>query len=93
MNEIGETLHLARESSGVSIKEASKDLDIKEEISNYENGIQNINEKTYRKLKQGLVKIKELIKWKNSSKQNFERGRTRRNSNKNVQRSKRAKTE
>lgn len=36
-------------------------LDIKEEISNYENGNGNINEKTYNKLKQGLVKIKELI--------------------------------
>ena len=32
MNEIGEMLSLAREESGVSLKEASKDLDIKEEI-------------------------------------------------------------
>lgn len=39
MNEIGEMLHLARESSGVSIEEASKDLDIKEEIlENIEDG-------------------------------------------------------
>lgn len=39
MNEIGEMLHLARESSGVSLKEASKDLDIKEEIlENIEDG-------------------------------------------------------
>ena len=32
MDEIGEALHSAREASGVSISEASKDLDIKEEI-------------------------------------------------------------
>ena len=32
LNEIGEMLHLARENSGVSIQEVSKDLDIKEEI-------------------------------------------------------------
>lgn len=32
MNEIGEMFNLARESSGVSLKEASKDLNIKEEI-------------------------------------------------------------
>lgn len=39
MNEIGEVLHLARESSGVSIREASKDLAIKEEIlENIEDG-------------------------------------------------------
>lgn len=38
-----------------------KILDIKEEILNYDNGVQNIDEKTYKKLKQGLVKIKELI--------------------------------
>lgn len=38
-----------------------KVLDIKEEISNYENGTKNIDEKTYKKLKEGLVKIKELI--------------------------------
>lgn len=39
MNEIGEALQYARESSGVSIGEASKDLDIKEEIlENIEDG-------------------------------------------------------
>jgi len=39
LNEIGEMLHLARESSGVSLKEASKDLDIKIEIlENIEDG-------------------------------------------------------
>ncbi len=39
MNEIGEALQYARESSGVSISEASKDLDIKEEIlENIEDG-------------------------------------------------------
>ena len=39
MNEIGEALHSAREASGVSISEASKDLDIKEEIlENIEDG-------------------------------------------------------
>lgn len=39
MNEIGEALHSARESSGVSISEASRDLDIKEEIlENIEDG-------------------------------------------------------
>lgn len=39
MNEIGEMLHLARESSGVSLSEASKDLNIKEEIlENIEDG-------------------------------------------------------
>ena len=32
MNEIGEMLHQARENSGVSLKEVSKDLNIKEEI-------------------------------------------------------------
>jgi len=37
-------------------------LDIKEEMTNYENGIRNIDEKTYKKLKEGLIKIKELIK-------------------------------
>lgn len=39
MNEIGEMLHLARESSGVSLEEASKDLDIKlEMLENIEDG-------------------------------------------------------
>lgn len=39
MNEIGEALQYARESSGVSLSEASKDLDIKEEIlENIEDG-------------------------------------------------------
>ncbi len=39
MNEIGETLKYARESSGVSLNEASKDLDIKQEIlENIEDG-------------------------------------------------------
>ncbi len=39
MNEIGEMLHLARESSGVSLEEASKDLDIKQEmLENIEDG-------------------------------------------------------
>ncbi len=39
MNEIGETLSLARESSGVSLNEASKDLNIKVEIlENIEDG-------------------------------------------------------
>ena len=39
MNEIGELLHLTRESSGVSIEEASKDLNIKVEIlENIEDG-------------------------------------------------------
>lgn len=39
MDEIGEILHLARESSGVSLKEVSKDLNIKEEIlENIEEG-------------------------------------------------------
>ena len=39
MNEIGEALHSARESSGVSLSEASRDLDIKEEIlENIEDG-------------------------------------------------------
>ncbi|MEG1288111.1 MAG: helix-turn-helix domain-containing protein [Bacilli bacterium] len=39
MNDIGETLRLARESTGVSIEEVSKDLDIKEEIlENIESG-------------------------------------------------------
>lgn len=38
MNNIGETLKLTRESSGVSLNEASKDLDIKVEI------LQNIEE-------------------------------------------------
>ena len=39
MNEIGEMLHLTRESSGVSIEEASKDLNIKVEIlENIEDG-------------------------------------------------------
>ena len=39
MNEIGEALQYARESSGVSLNEASKDLDIKEEIlENIEDG-------------------------------------------------------
>ncbi|MDE6284868.1 MAG: helix-turn-helix domain-containing protein [Bacilli bacterium] len=39
MNEIGEILHLARESSGVSLQEASKDLSIKVEIlENIEDG-------------------------------------------------------
>lgn len=47
--------------NGVSSENRYKILDIKEEILNYENGMQNIDEKTYKKLKQGLVKIKELI--------------------------------
>ena len=39
MNEIGEALKYARESSGVSLNEASKDLDIKPEIlENIEDG-------------------------------------------------------
>lgn len=38
-----------------------KILDIKEEIANFEKGISRINEKTYKKLKEGLVKIKEAI--------------------------------
>ena len=39
MNEIGETIKEARESSGVSLEEASKDLDIKTEIlENIEDG-------------------------------------------------------
>lgn len=39
MNEIGEELHYARESSGVSLSEASKDLNIKVEIlENIEDG-------------------------------------------------------
>ena len=39
MNEIGEALKYARESSGVSLNEASKDLDIKTEIlENIEDG-------------------------------------------------------
>ncbi len=39
MNEIGDTLRYARESSGVSLNEASKDLDIKIEIlQNIEDG-------------------------------------------------------
>lgn len=39
MNDIGEELKLTRESSGVSLKEASKDLNIKEEIlENIEDG-------------------------------------------------------
>ena len=39
MNEIGEALQYARESSGVSLSEASRDLDIKEEIlENIEDG-------------------------------------------------------
>ena len=39
MNEIGELLRLTRESSGVSIEEASKDLNIQKEIlDNIENG-------------------------------------------------------
>ena len=39
LNEIGEILHLARENSGVSISEVSKDLNIKEEIlENIEDG-------------------------------------------------------
>lgn len=39
MNEIGEALHEARETSGVSLSEASKDLNIKEEIlENIEDG-------------------------------------------------------
>lgn len=39
MNEIGEALKYARESSGVSLNEASKDLDIKQEIlENIEDG-------------------------------------------------------
>ena len=39
MNEIGEMLHQARETSGVSISEVSKDLNIKEEIlENIEDG-------------------------------------------------------
>lgn len=39
MNDIGEMLKNTRESSGVSLKEASKDLDIKEEIlENIEDG-------------------------------------------------------
>lgn len=39
MNEIGEMLHLARQSSGVSLEEASKDLSIKVEIlENIEDG-------------------------------------------------------
>ena len=39
MNEIGEMLKAARESSGVSLNEASKDLDIKVEmLENIEDG-------------------------------------------------------
>jgi len=47
--------------SGVSSENRYQILDIKKEIENYENGTQNIDEKTYQKLKDGLVKIKELI--------------------------------
>jgi len=47
--------------TGTNSDNRYKILDIKEEISNYENGIQNVDEKTYKKLKQGLIKIKELI--------------------------------
>lgn len=47
--------------NGLNSENRYKILDIKEEISNYENGIGNIDEKTYKKLKNGLVKIKELI--------------------------------
>lgn len=47
--------------AGINAENRYKILDVKEEISNYENGINNIDEKTYKKLKQGLIKIKELI--------------------------------
>jgi len=47
--------------NGENAENRYKILDIKEEISNYENGMQNISDNTYKKLKQGLVKIKELI--------------------------------
>ena len=47
--------------NGNSSENRYKILDIKEEILNYENGMRNIDEKTYKKLKQGIVKIKELI--------------------------------
>jgi len=47
--------------NGINSVDRYKILDIKEEISNFEKGIRNIDGKTYNKLKQGLVKIKELI--------------------------------
>jgi len=47
--------------NSINSKNRYKILDIKEEISNYESGLKNIDEKTYKNLKQGLIRIKELI--------------------------------
>jgi len=47
--------------NGTSSENRYKILDIKEEISNYEDDLKNVDEKTYKKLKNALVKIKELI--------------------------------
>lgn len=47
--------------NGINSENRYQILDIKEEIANYENGMQNVSEKVYNKLKQGLLKIKELI--------------------------------
>jgi len=47
--------------NSINSKNRYQILDIKEEISNYESGLKNIDEKTYKNLKQGLIRIKELI--------------------------------